>query len=510
MGECYTSTCRAMLFAATILSLVFTSCRRDVYDESGDTEQLSRYLTIDKAKQLVDRIAPPATKSSEGADSSIMPADYTTLWNQAREESQGVLEAVGVPLVSSRELFAIDKNGRKSIVEQRIMVADGDKFYMSEAYLMTIIPDADYIYELWGVEHAGDKHNFSGVILFHSLRTGQFVRIDRYKFGTSIDHIYISTYKNANLHLLHNIIDEIMDGTGLFYNSNLTRGIEDENEIGCVICWGTYKGGYPFSDSFGNGFSGGGGSGSGWNGAENFAESSIQCPREGGGDPGSESGSESIDCVFKNNGLSDEHAHRINEALRILKNRCLSKGLVNIMASKNIPIEYLNSNNPRDRGGFGGVNSSMKISPQVFGSGSDEIQNVVLHELFHAYHYIVYLNTGGDISNDRFVLASDFMAYTFVNLHYGYNFIDPDLRLLIPPSGTNPWMKDYLKDISTMTDMYRKKISPTQIQALYDKYSENYRVYIGLPKIDNEVVNLHPLSVLLNDVLQTGDCIHLE
>lgn len=238
----------------------------------------SKSLTVEKAKSIVDR-AMSSTKSSHGEDGTIMPQNYIPQWGGAREEISGVLEAVEVPIMTNKNLFAIDSNGHRLVVHQRVLVADGQNFRHTASYMMTLIAASDYSGDLWSIEHAGDRRGFTGIILYHALSNGQFVKVNRLENGQSVEQLYVSKYSDEHIELLRIEIDRIMCGTRIFQPLFATKGIDDVNEIGEVVVIG--------SSGNGTGSGGGpGGPGKDDKSGNETNEDDQQCPDGGGGGGG--------------------------------------------------------------------------------------------------------------------------------------------------------------------------------------------------------------------------------
>lgn len=220
-----------------------------------------------------------STKSSHGEDGTIMPQNYIPQWGGAREEISGVLEAVEVPIMTNKNLFAIDSNGHRLVVHQRVLVADGQNFRHTASYMMTLIAASDYSGDLWSIEHAGDRRGFTGIILYHALSNGQFVKVNRLENGQSVEQLYVSKYSDEHIELLRIEIDRIMCGTRIFQPLFATKGIDDVNEIGEVVVIG--------SSGNGTGSGGGpGGPGKDDKSGNETNEDDQQCPDGGGGGGG--------------------------------------------------------------------------------------------------------------------------------------------------------------------------------------------------------------------------------
>lgn len=160
-------------------------------------------------------------------------------WDEAREGLTKVMETIEAPSTSGKQLLGVDTSGMTLNIEQRLLVVDGPKFSQATSYVMTLIPTANYSRSTWDVEHIGSKDGFNGIVLYHGVVMGQFVRIDRYENGISVDNLYVPTYKQNQVDTLVALVEHIMQGVRVYNVGTGTKAIIMDAVI--IIGWRPYR-----------------------------------------------------------------------------------------------------------------------------------------------------------------------------------------------------------------------------------------------------------------------------
>lgn len=496
------------LLSLFLLAAVVGSCSKSQTELPSAEEDSADRLTIAKARSLFER-QKSHTKSVGEGDNSIIPDTYQPLWDYALRGTNHLLESVEAPIETDQRYVAQDSDGNDHDVFQRILVADGVNFPEASGYVMTIIPTSGG-YDISRFNHAEDKAGFSGIVLYHWLVTGQFVRVDRYADGVSVDNIWVSSYTDYQLDTLQKVVDKVMGGIKLFRREIArTKGMGDDVlhiDPVCVI------GVRPGRGGSGGGLGGVPGSGSG-SGRPQYEDMTKPTNPEGSGGGGwLPPKNDTVIYLFENMNLSDAQAAKVNQALDALKDMCGSKWLIDQVKALGLSIAV--SNLSEDKGGSYTYGSGkIEIAASTFArNDGEELMYVLIHEMFHAYQDKVHYKWGQQ-GVQTFIIEHglvniEFEAYTFTNLLFGYIKGRNIPWIMQPPVSENSWMNEYLKDINIMTDTYTTQITSTQLDELYKTFHTNFSETFG--QTDFSTPKLDALKDAISKAVNTGDCYNLK
>lgn len=485
---------------------VLCSCHKT---ELPQVEPEANKLTISKAHSVFES-QKPQTKSTPDGELTIIPASYTPIWNDAVMGVNNLLESVEAPISSNRQMYATDATGARRNVFQRILVADGINFPEASGYVMTIIPSS-HDYDIRAFNHAQGKSGFDGVVLYHYLASDQFVRVDRYERGVSVDFVWVSSYTDYQIDTLQTLVDKVMGGVKIFASNNAQTKVQEGDTyyleaaviIGHRSCGGTSFG-YPGSSDNGN---------SNGHYFDAFLIQSKVCNPEGSGGGGLELPVITITDDFKNINLNQAQVDKVKQTIATLETMCAAKWLLNSLKGKKISIGVTTLSDgvgAQYEHGLGIIT----INATTFDEkDAEKFMCTFIHEVYHAYQDRVYYkwikNGCANFIQTNGAINLEFEAYTFTNLMFCYQQGQSMLRNIQPPSDAAEWVEYYVQSLNDMTGKFTKQITGAQIDELYKMYHTNFGQSYNLT--DFSTPKLDALkSAVSNAINNEGDCYNLK
>lgn len=471
--------------AALAVGAIFLGCRRDRLGGSDGKPEPG--ISVQDARSFFEQQAV-TTKAAAylNADSDhphgFSPGDFTPLWDRAtRAAANQWVEGVDLPIDPKFIFTAVFKSVSAAGDTLRTTVDITQKLVINRwhnhprweglyAYIATIIPAAEYAARHNNIGRSfvnlGEKRDFSGVVVYHNLE-GRFVNADKYNNGVVVAQVYDEQGTGIDQQdALHGLLGDrvtLYGGTPQAYRI----GIESD-EIDVTACQRCGTQGCKCKAG----------------GRECACKLPVNPPPITPPDPlpepkpdpippggGTSPKPDPSKKLLKPTGLSESQQLLLDHAMGKLNKNCMANWMMNQMMANDRTLSIQEDKTQTAKGRYQAGTIRIQ-SLDNFGQPTQHVEEVMIHEIFHGYQDMIY----GDNFNETPKGDLEFEAYLVTNIVMGSNGYP---NYILPPIENeiiDYWIEDFAGDVRSMTTNFHGRISPADIQILYDRHIGHFKL----------------------------------
>lgn len=153
-------------------------------------------ITVEEAKSYFEQAMQQVSVTRGGKDDFLIPGDFKPTWSNPTTTTYGNISCMNLPITSfmrygakyKQHLRGKDRDKIVDLSQKLIILKNTDTGEMSQ-YLVTLVPCFGYARAHRGDDIAelfvqgGDKHQYSGMVLYSIPQTGTLFQIDTYVNG---------------------------------------------------------------------------------------------------------------------------------------------------------------------------------------------------------------------------------------------------------------------------------------------------------------------------------------